>query len=308
MHHRMSPSKTGRPSLNLVIFPPVMRLVLDDPKQWPPRWLLIKIHELILEDRRISAKSIAEQLGISRERFGSIILEDLDMRKLSAKSKTSTVPVFWATFGIFSARYKWFPVVRDWWPWTKPSYISMTRRQSNNEWSGGIAAHPAPKFPSAKICWKSSRLDFLGSRGHPPHWLSSKGPNYEREVLLISAGAIEGYFEGKTLREGHQWGLPCSWTTMPRLTGHLQPRRNWPTLASSVLITHPILRIWLRRTTTCSLDWKQLKGRHFSSDAEVIAAAATWLDGQPSEFFFSGFQKLEQWAKKCIELLGECDE
>jgi len=38
-----------------------------------------------LEDRRISAKSVAEQLGISRERVGSIIHEDLDMRKLSAK-------------------------------------------------------------------------------------------------------------------------------------------------------------------------------------------------------------------------------
>ena len=30
---------------------------------------------------------------------------------------------------------------------------------------------------------------------------------------------------------------------------------------------------------------KQLKGSHFSSDAEVIAAAGTWLDGQPSDFF-----------------------
>jgi hypothetical protein len=38
-----------------------------------------------LEDRAISAKSIAEQLGISRERVGSIIHEDLDMRMLSAK-------------------------------------------------------------------------------------------------------------------------------------------------------------------------------------------------------------------------------
>ena len=62
-----------------------------------------QIHELILEDRRISAKSIAEQLGISHERVGSIIHEDLDIRKLSAKwvpkcpnaggSKRSTVPV-----------------------------------------------------------------------------------------------------------------------------------------------------------------------------------------------------------------------
>ena len=44
-----------------------------------------QIHELILEDRRIPAKSIAEQLDISRERIGSIVHEDLDMRKLSAK-------------------------------------------------------------------------------------------------------------------------------------------------------------------------------------------------------------------------------
>ena len=31
---------------------------------------------------------------------------------------------------------------------------------------------------------------------------------------------------------------------------------------------------------------KQLKGRHFSSDAEVITAAETWLDGKNSEFFW----------------------
>ena len=42
-------------------------------------------------------------------------------------------------------------------------------------------------------------------------------------------------------------------------------------------------------------DWKkQLKLRHFSSDAEVIAAAETWLDGQLSEFFFlRNLQKLD---------------
>jgi len=30
---------------------------------------------------------------------------------------------------------------------------------------------------------------------------------------------------------------------------------------------------------------KQLKGRHFSSDAEFIATAEAWLNGKPSEFF-----------------------
>jgi len=39
----------------------------------------------MLEERQISAKKTAEQLGISRDRVGPIIHEDLDMLKLSAK-------------------------------------------------------------------------------------------------------------------------------------------------------------------------------------------------------------------------------
>jgi len=55
------------------------------PKTVTIREIIDQIHELILEDCRISAKSIAEQLGISRELVGSIIHEDLDMWKLSTK-------------------------------------------------------------------------------------------------------------------------------------------------------------------------------------------------------------------------------
>jgi len=62
----------------------------DAPRSGRPKTVTIpefidQIHKLILEDRRISVQSIAEQLGISRERVGSIIHEDFDMRKLSAK-------------------------------------------------------------------------------------------------------------------------------------------------------------------------------------------------------------------------------
>ena len=55
------------------------------PKTVTTPWIIDQIHGLILEDRRILAQSIAEQLGISRERVGSTIHEDLDMPKLSAK-------------------------------------------------------------------------------------------------------------------------------------------------------------------------------------------------------------------------------
>ena len=73
--------------------------------------IIDQIHELILEDRRISSKSIFEKLGISRERVGSIIHEDLDIGKLSAKwipkcmnedqTKTSTVSVVWTNLELF---------------------------------------------------------------------------------------------------------------------------------------------------------------------------------------------------------------
>jgi len=55
------------------------------PKTMTTPEIIDQVHELILEDRRISATSIAQQLSNSRERVGSIIHEDLDMRKLSAK-------------------------------------------------------------------------------------------------------------------------------------------------------------------------------------------------------------------------------
>jgi len=37
---------------------------------------------------------------------------------------------------------------------------------------------------------------------------------------------------------------------------------------------------------------KKMKGRHFSSDAEIIAAAETWLDGQRPDFFFEWLAKV----------------
>jgi hypothetical protein len=49
---------------------------------------------------------------------------------------------------------------------------------------------------------------------------------------------------------------------------------------------------------------KQLKCRHFSSGTEPIAAAETWLDGQHSDFFLSGFPKLEQRAKIVLSFVG----
>jgi hypothetical protein len=39
---------------------------------------------------------------------------------------------------------------RYWWTWKNPGYITMIRGQSNNQWSGGIAANPSPQNSECK--------------------------------------------------------------------------------------------------------------------------------------------------------------
>ena len=124
-------------------------------------------------------------------------------------------------------------------------------------------------------------------------------------VLLISAGPNEEQFEGKTPRHIYQGILvlarqcPVSLDNCnPEETGLTGLPVSWsplysPNLNPSDYHLFPGLK-------------KQLKVRHFSSEAEVIAAAETRLDGRHSEFLLSGLRKLEQRARKCIELRGVC--
>ena len=75
--------------------------------------------------------------------------------------------------------------------------------------------------------------------------------------------------------------------------------------ASSVLIIHNILRIWPRRTTTCLMDLKKNSkiAIFFPTRKSLLPRRPGWTD--KLLIFFSGLQRLEQRAKKCIELRGE---
>jgi len=75
-------------------------------------------------------------------------------------SKTSTVPVVWANLEFFGTIQ--MISCRDWWPCTKAGYFSMTRRQSNNQWSGGIAANPTPKNSELKNPLENFSPRFVG--------------------------------------------------------------------------------------------------------------------------------------------------
>jgi len=162
------------------------------PKTGTTPKIIYQIHKLILEDRRISDKSIAEQLGIPHKRVGSIIHEDLDMRKLFAKCMPKCVNAEQKRQRCQSSEQLLEFFRRD--PndflsrvviWMKPGYITMTRRQSNNQWSGGIAAHPVPKIPTAKICWKVLASIFWDQDGTILIGYLPKGQTIKAEYYLF---------------------------------------------------------------------------------------------------------------------------
>ena len=167
-----------------------------------------------------------------------------------------TVPDVWANLEFFSARSKRFPVaigdhgrnlVILLWPGDKATM----------EWRHSGSLRPQ-KFPVQKSSGKVLPSIFFFGGGMKTG--SSSLIIFQRAKVSTRSITHLCWCNWRTFWKKNAAGSSsrgsCSCTTMPRLTGHLQPRRNWPTWASIFLITHSILRIWPRRTTTCSLDWK----------------------------------------------------
>jgi len=176
-----------------------------------------QIREPILEDRRISANSIAEQLGILHERVGSIIHEDLDMRKLSAKwvpkclnlnqkrqwcqSSEQHLEFFRREANDFSSR---LVTMDETWLY---HYDSETKQQSM-EWRHN--GSPRPKlFRVQKSAEKVVASIFWDQEGILVIDYLPKG------VLLIYAVAIEGHFEGKKPHRRKVAKGSFSCTTLP---------------------------------------------------------------------------------------------
>jgi len=140
----------------------------------------------------------------------------------------------------------------DWWPWTKPGYITMTQRQSNNQQSGSIAAHPAPKNSKCKNPLQKFSPRFFAIKMASSSLIILQRARLSMQCITRLCWCNWRTFWMKNAVARSPRGS-CSWTTMPWLTRHLQPRRNGPTWASNVLISageRPqaacLLRSWVR--------------------------------------------------------------
>lgn len=70
--------KSGRTSLE------------DDPREGRPKTattpqMIQKVHEMVFDDLRVKVRELAETIGISKERIGNILHDELHMKKLCAR-------------------------------------------------------------------------------------------------------------------------------------------------------------------------------------------------------------------------------
>ena len=62
----------------------------DDPHEGRPKSattpeIIEQVHNMVLDDLQIKVREIAETIGISKERVGCILHEELDMKKLCTR-------------------------------------------------------------------------------------------------------------------------------------------------------------------------------------------------------------------------------
>jgi len=240
----------------------------------------------------MSATSVVEQLDISCERVGFNIPEDLDKRKLSAKwvpkclnadqkrqrcqSSDQLLEFFRRDPNDFLSR---LVIMDDTWLY----YYDPETKQQSMEWrhSGSPCAKKfrVPKSAGkflASIFWDQDGIlliDYLskGQTINADYYssllvqlndiLKEKRPGKITKGVLFLHDNAPAHRAHATQKKLAHLGVHC-----------LDHPPHSPDLAPSDYHLFRGLK-------------KQLKGRHFSSDAEVIAAAETWLDGQFSYFF-----------------------
>jgi len=245
-----------------------------------------------LEDRRISAKSIAEQLGISRERVGSIIHEDLDMRKLSAKWVTKCLNADQKRQRCELSEQLLELFRRD------PNYFLSRLVTMDETW----LHHYDPETKQPSVEWQHNGSD------RPQKIRVQKSPG---KVLASIFGDQDGIFLTDYLPKGQSINAEYYSSLLVQLKDILKEKCRGK-VTKWVLFLHynaPAQRALATQKKLAYLGFQcldhppyspdlapsdyhlfpglknQLTGRHSSSYLEVIAAVKTWLDGQPSDFF-----------------------
>ena len=172
---------------------------------------------------------------------------------------------------------------RDWWPWTKPGYITMTQRQSKHQWSGGIVAHAAPKNSECKNPLEKFLPQFFVIKTESSSFIIFQRAKLSMQSITHLCWCNWRTFWKKTLWNRSPRGS-CSCTTSPSSPGTCNPEETGlpglpvssePTLFSRLALSDLPPVSWTENTIERSPFFVQHGG--YCCRGDLIGQTTFWV-------------------------------
>ena len=274
--------------------------------------MIEKIHDIVLNDRRVKLREIVDIVNISYERVFNIIHEHLHMRKLSARwvprlltidQKRNRVTTSKQCLGMIRHNRDdfWRRLITVDETWIH-HYTPETKNQSK-QWvePGGSAPKKAKTVKSAD---KVMATVFWDSHGILLIDYLEKGKTITGEYYAALLDQLNDKIKEKRqyLKKKKvlflQDNAPVHTSTIAMAKFHelryeLLPHPPYsPDLAPSDFFLFPNLKKWLA-------------GKRFKSNDEVINETNSYFEEFDKSYYLDGIKNLEYRLTKCIELKGD---
>ncbi|XP_077156041.1 histone-lysine N-methyltransferase SETMAR-like [Ranitomeya variabilis] len=271
-----------------------------------------KVEEVVLADRRVTIRHVAEVTGISYGNIQRILAKELHMRKVSSRwvpkmltdeQKKKRVDISIANLEKFQAdKEKFlsrFLTMDETWihhfdPETKQQ--SMTWKRANEPTPKKFKVSSSGGKVMASVFWDAEGIimvDYLEKGA------TITGSYYAEQIRRLRE-AIKEKRRGK-LQAGvlfHQDNAPShkaavAMATIQEAGFELVEHPPYsPDLAPSDFFLFPRLK-------------EHLRGKKFDDNSDVITTVGDFFEGQDQEFFSKGILSLEKRWTKYIDLLGD---
>ena len=265
-----------------------------------------------MTDRRVTERYIASAVGISHERVHSILTEDLEMRKLSARwvprlltvdQKHTRRTLSRTNLNLFEEDhanfFKRFVTMGETWV----HHFTPEAKQRSKQWKhpGSPPPKKAKPVPSAKkvmasVFWDADSIlliDYLQKR-------QTINGTYYASLLTQLRVKIKIKRRGKLAKDVlfHHDNAPVHKSVIAMAAIHdcgfklIEHPPYSPDLAPSDFHLFPKLKT-------------AISGTHFQSDDDIIHVLDDFLNGQEKDFFKSGIEALKHRWQKCIDTEGD---
>jgi [histone H3]-lysine36 N-dimethyltransferase SETMAR len=289
----------------------------DEPRSGRPKTatapdMIEKVHRIVLDDRRVKVREIADIVGISNDRVHRILTKELEMKKYSARwvprlltpeQKLNRLSVCRDLLVHFRRNPKdflrRFITVDETWV---HHYTPETKEQSK-QWTH--KGSPPPKKAKtvlsagkvmASVFWDSHGIilvDYLekGKTINGEYYanllqqlsdkIKEKRPHLAKKKVLFHQDNAPAHKSAIAMAKIHELGF------------ELVPHSAYsPDLAPSDYHLFPNLKKWLG-------------GKRFSTNSEVIAAVNGYFEDLDTSTYNAGIANLEYRWNKCVERAGD---